>query len=211
MFLTLLQSPPSAVVVDTSDILGAFRRKPGLTSRDEEAIVAQLLKARQAKQTVVQKRKRAIEWKQLILAKINNATTEQELENVSTVPIESVEVTAAVLAEIERQKEAKRLELEIIRREAEIKAAEFQAQLKANEDAIYAKVQEQRAALEAAKQLHLRLLQRHQIAVEMARQEELRAFMEAQAAENEFVAFTNKRNQRIKRLKALMWLAKLDI
>lgn len=216
MFLTLLQSqggPPPVVVVDSSDVLKRQRKHQSnqLSQKEEEQIAAQLLKARAPKQPSTEDRKKALEWKRLVFEKINGATTEQELEAVNTVPTESVEVTAAVLAEVERQKEAKRLELEIVRREAELKAAEFDAQLKANEEALYAKLEEQRQALIAAKQLQLETLARHQLAIDAALEQERQALLLAEEADKQAAEFNRKREQRLKRIKALMLLAKLDL
>lgn len=198
---------------DLSDLwdFADTKKRNQLSVKEEEQIAAQLLKARAPKQPSTEDRKKALEWKRLVFEKINGATTEQELEAVNTVPTESVEVTAAVLAEVERQKEAKRLELEIVRREAELKAAEFDAQLKANEEALYAKLEEQRQALIAAKQLQLETLARHQLAIDAALEQERQALLLAEEADKQAAEFNRKREQRLKRIKALMLLAKLDL
>lgn len=209
VFLPTIQL--ASAITDTSDILDRGIKKRGLTKKEEEQIAAQLLLERRAKAKPTEEVKRSLDWKKLILDQINGATTEAELDAVNIPSVESVEITAQVLAELERKKEARRIELEIVRREAELKAAELESQLKAHEDAIRAKIESQRAALLAAKQFQIELLARHQIAVDAAIELEQQARLAADEAERKAVEFNRKRDQRIKRLKALMWLSKLDL
>jgi hypothetical protein len=215
MFLTLLQSqggpPPPIEIVDSSDILNKrLKRKNVLTSQEEEAIAAQLLKARQKTKKREEEVKKLVDWKKLFLDKINGVTTEEEL-NAIEISTGSVEVTAAVLAEIEKQKELKKAQLETLRQEAAVKALELQAALDQQESAISAKLEEQRRQLEDIKNLQAIILERHKIAQEAAMEEERRTAYEAAIAEKAYVEFKRKRDNRIKRLKALMWLTKLDL
>ena len=196
---------------DTSDILDrGLKRKNVLTTKEEEEIAAQLLKARQKTKKREEEVKKLVDWKKLFLDKINGVTTEEEL-NAIEIPTESVEVTAAVLAEIEKQKELKRIQLETLRQEAAVKALELKAALDQQESAISAKLEEQRRQLEEAKGLQAKILERYKIAQEAAIEEERRAAYEAAAAEKAYLEFKQKRDIRIKRLKALMWLTKLDL
>jgi hypothetical protein len=198
-------------VQDTSDILDkGLKRKNVLTPQEEEAIAAQLLKARQKTKKREEEVKKLVDWKKLFLDKINGVTTEEEL-NAIEIPTESVEVTAAVLAEIEKQKELKRIQLETLRQEAAVKALELQAALDQQESAISAKLEEQRRQLEEAKNLQTKILERYKIAQEVAMEEERKAAYEAAVAEKAYLEFKQKRDNRIKRLKALMWLTKLDL
>lgn len=52
---------------------------------------------------------------------------------------------------------------------------------------------------------------KHEQAIRAAEQAQQQAFQQLQEAEQKALEFTTKRNNRIKRLKALMWLAKLDL
>lgn len=207
----LLSLTSQAVEQDTSDILDrGLKRKNVLTTKEEEEIAAQLLKARQKTKKREEEVKKLVDWKKLFLDKINGVTTEEEL-NAIEIPTESVEVTAAVLAEIEKQKELKRIQLETLRQEAAVKALELKAALDQQESAISAKLEEQRRQLEEAKDLQAKILERYKIAQEAAIEEERRAAYEAAAAEKAYLEFKQKRDIRIKRLKALMWLTKLDL
>ena len=200
-----------SINLDTSDILDrGLKRKNILTTQEEEAIAAQLLKARQKTKKREEKVKKLVDWKKLFLDKINGVTTEEELDAIE-IPTESVEVTAAVLAEIEKQKELKRIQLETLRQEAAVKALELQAALDQQESAIFAKLEEQRKQLEKAKNLQTKILERYKIAQEVAMEEERKAAYEAAIAEKAYLEFKRKRDNKIKRLKALMWLTKLDL
>jgi len=202
---------PVSANLDTSDILDrGLKRKNVLTTQEEEAIAAQLLKARQKTKKREEEVKKLVDWKKLFLDKINGVTTEEELDAIE-IPTESVEVTAAVLAEIEKQKELKRIQLETLRQEAAVKALELQAALDQQESAISAKLEEQRRQLEEAKNLQTKILERYKIAQEAAVEEERKAAYEAAIAEKAYLEFKQKRDNRIKRLKALMWLTKLDL
>jgi hypothetical protein len=211
MFLTLLQSqggpPPPVVVTDTSDILDRNLKRQ---RQEEENIAAQLLKARQKTKYRQEQVKKAVDWKKLFLDKINGVTTEAELDSL-VAPIESVEATAAVLAQIERQKELKRAELETLKKEAELKLLELKAEAEAKESQLKAKIDEQRVQVEAAKALQMQMLERYMVAQRAAADEEARAAYEALVAEKAYLEFKQKRDNRIKRLKALMWLTKLDL
>jgi hypothetical protein len=79
------------------------------------------------------------------------------------------------------------------------------------ENQIASRIDEQKAALAQIKQLQEKVMNRHAVAVQTARELQAKAFQEFQIAEQKAVEFTTKRNNRIKRLKALMWLAKLDL
>lgn len=52
---------------------------------------------------------------------------------------------------------------------------------------------------------------KHEQAIKAAEQAQQQAFQQLRIAEEKALEFTTKRNNRIKRLKALMWLAKLDL
>lgn len=210
MFLTLLapQGVPVDQGIDTSDILdrNIRRKRYDFTTQEEEAIAAQLLKARQTKKRTHEVIKKVIDWKTLFIQKINAAETIEQLDAIPipTIKTESVEATAAVIAEIERSKEQKRLQLQIAKQEAELKLLELESKAKA-------KIKEQRKALKAAKELQLQILERYNVAVEAAAKLERQAYEEAKIAEEKAAEFTKKRNQRINRLRSLMWLAGLDI
>lgn len=207
----LLSLTSDSVTQDTSDILDKGpKHKNTLTTQEEEAIAAQLLKARQKTKKRKEEVKKLVDWKKLLLDKINGVTTEEELDAIE-ISTESVEVTAAVLAEIERQKELKRAQLETLKQEAQIKALELQAALDQQESAIRAKLEEQRRQLEEAKNLQIKILERYKIAQKVAIEEEQKAAYEAAVAEKAYLEFKQKRDNKIKRLKALMWLTKLDL
>jgi hypothetical protein len=207
----LLSLAGETVAQDTSDILDkGLKRKNVLTAKEEEEIAAQLLKARQKTKKRKEEVKKLVDWKKLFLDKINGVTTEEEL-NAIEISTETVEVTAAVLAEIEKQKELKRIQLETLRQEAAVKALELKAALDQQESAISAKLEEQRKQLEEAKGLQAKILERYKIAQEAAVEEERRVAYEASMAEKAYLEFKQKRDNRIKRLKALMWLTKLDL
>lgn len=204
MFLTLLQSrggPTPVVVVDTSDILGKRKKQYGLTKKEEEQIAAQLLLERQKKNLPAIKKK-LINWKQLLFEQINNAETVEELDAIEAPQIitESVEVTAAVLAEVARQKELKRLQLQLKKQELQLK-----------EQQITEAITQQQQVLKATRALYKEVLARHKLAMQQALQIEQKAALEAYQAELQAAEFNKKREQRIKRLKALMWLTKLDL
>lgn len=190
-----------SAVTDTSDILDRGLKKRGLTRKEEETIAAQLLQQRQQKKLPVLKKK-LINWKQLLFEQINGVQTVEELDAIEIPKIitESVEVTAAVLAEIERQKEVKRLELQVKKQELELKQQQI-AEL----------VSQQRQQLKVTRALYKEVLSRHKLAMQQAIQIEQEAALQAYEAEQKAAAFNKQRDQRIKRLKALMWLAKLDL
>lgn len=192
-------------VTDTSDILVRYRKKRS-ESKEEEEIAAQLLKARQKRPQIQEQRKALLDWKRLIYKAINGADSEEELQAISaaTIPTDSPEVVAAILAEIEQRKEARRLELKLKMEEAALQSVQL-------ENAIASKQEEQRKAVEAIRKLQEEVLARHAIAMQEAEAIERQALLELQAAEQKAAEFTRKRNNRIKRLKALMWLAKLDL
>lgn len=202
-----------SAITDTSDILNrpARKRRYKLTKLEEEEIAAQLLLARkgpQEEQVAV-----SLDWRKLIYNAVNGVTSEAELAalNIPMEGITSPSATAAVLAEIEKQKELKRLEFEIKKQEAELKAAELTAQIQEKEAAIVAAIADRQKQLELAKREQEQALERFRIAQATAEQEEMQSYLEAMKAEQEFLAFKTKRDNRIKRLKALMWLAKLDL
>lgn len=205
MFLTLLQSqggpPPPVVVVDKSDVLSKRRKHFQLTQKEEEQIAAQLLLQRQQK-NLPSLKKKLVNWKQLLFEQIKTAQTIEELDATETPKIvtESIEVTAAVLAEIKRQKEVKRLELQLKKQELELKQQQ-----------IAEVIQEQQQTLKATRALYKNVLARHKLAMQQAVQFEKQAALAAYKADLQAAEFNKKREQRIKRLKALMWLAKLDI
>ena len=191
--------------VDTSDILNRYRRKRS-ESKEEEEIAAQLLKARQKRPQVEQKVRKLRNWKKLIYNAIYGAETVEEVDAITAppVPVDSPEVVAAVLAEIEEQKALRRAEIKLKMEEASLKAAQLESQ-------INDRIEAQKQAINAIKQLQEEVMTRHAVAVEAARQMELQAFLQLQDAERKAEEFTRKRNNRIKRLKALMWLAKIDL
>jgi hypothetical protein len=190
---------------DTSDILSRGLKR---LRQEEENLAAQLLKGRNKK--VERKKKKQTDWKQALLKKINGAETVEEL-NAVEIPTESIEATASVLAEIERKKEARRLELEIAQREKELKLLELKAVADLNEAQIVQQIAEKKQMIDDFKRTQLEVLARHEIAVQQAIENERQLFLETLKAEQEAQEFTRKRNNRIKRIKALMWLAKLDI
>lgn len=199
-------------VTDTSDILSK-RKKRNLTSKQEEEIAAQLLKARRKRPQVEQAHRKLINWKKLIYEAIYGAETVEQLEaiEIPTAPVDSPEVVAAILAEIEQQRAAKRAELELKQAELKLKMEEAALAASKLQSEIDGRLEQQRQAVDAIKALQQELIARHQIAVAAARQAETQAFLELQEAERKAQEFTQKRNNRIKRLKALMWLAKLDL
>ena len=192
-------------IVDTSDILDKYRRKRS-ESKEEEQIAAQLLKARQKRPQVEQKVRKLRNWKKLIYDAIYGAKTVEEVDAITTppVPVDSPEIVAAILAEIDEQKALRRAEIKLKMEEASLKAAQLESQ-------INDRIEAQKQAINAIKQLQEEVMTRHAVAVEAARQMELQAFLQLQDAERKAEEFTRKRNNRIKRLKALMWLAKIDL
>lgn len=198
----------TSLVTDTSDILdrNLKRHRNDLTAQEEEAIAAQLLKARQSKKRQHQAIKRIIDWKKLFTDKINGVETIEQLEAIAipSVKDSASEIRKAVIEEILRAKEQKRLEFEIARKEAELKLLEVQERAKTQ-------IRKQQQALKAAKALQMQVLERYNIAMNAAMELERRAFEEARIAEERAAEFTKKRNQKIKRLRSLMWLAGLDI
>jgi hypothetical protein len=201
-----------SAVTDTSDILNRYRKKQS-ESKEEEEIAAQLLKARQKRPEITKQYKALISWKKLIYEAIYGAETVEELEAIETPPIpsDSPEIVAAILAEIEEKKAARKAELELRMAELELKIKEAAAKSVALESQISARLEEQKQAVEAIRQLQEQVIERHNIAVQAAQELHLKAFKELQAAEHKAMEFTRKRNNRIKRLKALMWLAKIDL
>jgi hypothetical protein len=141
-----------SLFTDTSDILDRGLKR---LRKEEEQVAAQILKSRQSKQEKPQKKK-ATDWKKLLLSQIKKAETVEQLDAIQ-IPVESGEITAKVLAEVQKKIEARRLQIETAQREVEAK------------------------------------------------------YLEMLKAEQEAAEFTRKRNNKIKRLKALMWLAKLDL
>lgn len=192
-------------VTDTSDILDRYIRKRS-ESKQEEEIAAQLLKARRKRPEVEQSHRKLTNWKKLIYEAIYGAETVEQLEaiEIPTAPVDSPEVVRAILAELEQQKEVRRAELKLKMEEAALAASKLQSEIEG-------KLESQRKAVEAMQVLQQELMARHAIAVATAREAETRAFLELQDAERKAQEFTQKRNNRIKRLKALMWLAKLDL
>jgi hypothetical protein len=195
----------TTAILDTSDILDRYRRKTS-ESKEEEQIAAQLLKARQKRPQVEQKVRKLRNLKKLIYDAIYGAETVEEVDAITTppVPVDSPEIVAAVLAEIEEQKALRRAEIKLKMEEASLKAAQLESQ-------INDRIEAQKQAINAIKQLQEEVMTRHAVAVEAARQMELQAFLQLQDAERKAEEFTRKRNNRIKRLKALMWLAKIDL
>jgi len=202
-----------SLVTDTSDILdrGLKKRRYKLTKLEEEEIALQLLQRRGKPKP--QEIKQEIDWRQMISDAINGVTSIEELNalDIPTEGITSPSATAALLAEIEKQKELKRVQLEIAQKEAELKAIELTAKLQEHEAKIVAAITEQQAKLEEAKRFQEQMLKRYKIAQEQAQQEEMQAYLEAVQAEQQYLEFKRKRDNRIKSLKALMWLAKLDL
>ena len=149
---------------------------------------------------------RSRNWKKLIYKAIYGADTLEELEAINTppVPIDSPEIAAAALSEIEEQKALRKAEIKLKMEEASLQAAQLESQ-------ISARIEEQKRAVQAIKDLQKEVMVRHAVAVEAARQMEMQAFLQLQEAERKAEEFTRKRNNRIKRLKALMWLAKIDL
>jgi hypothetical protein len=194
-----------SLVTDTSDILDRGLRR---LRKEEEEVAAQILKSRRPKQP--EPAKRQTDWKELLLRQINGAETIEALDSIE-IPIESTEITAKVLAVVERRKEARRLEIQIAQKEAEVKILELQAEAEAKEAQYVKGLQERQQEIAAAKQLQQEVLARYEIAVQKALEEEKQSYLEAYRAEQEATEFTRKRNNRIKRLRALMWLAKLDL
>lgn len=192
-------------VTDTSDILDRYRRSRS-ESKEEENIAAQLLKARQKRPQVRKEYKEVLNWKKLIYTAIYGAETLEQLDGIKTssIPNTSPKATRAVLAEVEQAKAARRLELKLKMEEASLQAYQLESQ-------ISAKIDEQRQAVEAIRQLQKEIVAKHQIAVKTAEEAYKQSLFEFQVAEEKAAEFTRKRNNRIKRIKALMWLAKLDI
>jgi len=200
MFLTLLQSqggpPPPVVVTDTSDILDRNLKRQ---RQEEENIAAQLLKARQKTKHRQEKIKKTVDWKKLISDKINGVTTEDEL-NALVLSNETIASDSAIFIEIERQKELKRAELQTAEKEAELKLLKGKSKVKAK-----------LLQLEMAKAFQMQMLEKYRVAQQAAIEEEAKAAYEASIAEKAYLEFKRKRDNRIKRLKALMWLTKLDL
>lgn len=151
--LTQQGGQPPIVVVDTSDILN---RKIRRLREEEENVAAQILQSRQKRPP--KESKKQIDWRNLLLQKINKAETIEQLDAIKIDTVD-VQITARILEAIEKHREVRRLQIEIAEKQAEVRRLELQAEV------------------------------------------------ERQKAEE----FTKKRNNRIKRLKALMWLAKLDL
>lgn len=191
-------------VTDTSDILTRGLRK---LRRQEEELAAQILKKKRKPEY---KETKQTNWKELLLRQINGAETVEELDAID-IPTEEPDITAKVLALVERRKEAKRLELEVAEKEAQVKILELRAQAEQQEAEYVQRLNDQRVAVIAAKKLQEEVLARHALAVEQAIRIEQEAFLAQYKADQEAAEFTRKRNNRIKRLKALMWLAKLDL
>lgn len=195
----------AGAITDTSDILDRYHRRRS-ESKEEENIAAQLLKARQKRPQVRKEYKQVLDWKKLIYTAIYGAETLEQLEAIDTtsIPTDSPETVRAILAEIEQAKEARRLELKLKMEEAALQAYQLESQ-------ISAKIEEQRQAVEAIRQLQKEIVAKHEIAVKTAEEAYNQSLLEFQLAEQKAAEFTRKRNNRIKRIKALMWLAKLDI
>lgn len=210
--LTQQGGPSPAVIVDTSDILDRYRRRKS-ESQEEENIAAQLLKARQKQSDLSKEQKKIVNWKSLIYKAIHGAQTIEELEAVQLPPIQtdSPEIVAAILAEIEERKAAKRAEIELRMAQTKLKMQEAALQSVKLENEISARLEQQKQAVAAIQALQEQVLARHAIAVKIAEDLQTAAFAELQKAEQKAQEFTRKRNNRIKRLKALMWLAKLDL
>jgi len=202
----------SQQAIDTSDILDRYKRRKS-ESKEEEAIAAQLLKARQKRPEVERQHRKLVNWKKLIYKAIYGAETIEELEAIETpsIPTDSPEVVAAILAEIEQQKAAKKAEIELKQATLKLKMEEASLQAVQLESEISARIEQQKLAVQTIKELQQQIMERHALAVEKARQMEMQSFLELQEAERKAQEFTLKRNNRIKRLKAMMWLAKLDL
>jgi hypothetical protein len=183
--------------VDTSDILNRYTGKRS-ESKEEEEIAAQLLKARQKRPQVERKVRKLRNWKKLIYEAIYGADTLEEVDAITTppVPVDSPEIAAAILAEIKEQKALRKAEITLTIEGGQSNTPQFESQ---------------KQAIDAIKQLQQEILNRHAVAVEAAKQMEIQAFLQLQEAERKAEEFTRKRNNRIKRLKALMWLAKIDL
>lgn len=208
MLLTLLSPQESGLAYyDRSDILDRHR------SLYEEEIAAQILKNRNAKKRTYEVIKKVIDWKTLFIEKINAVETIEQLDAIPipTIKTESIETTTAVLAEIERSKEQKRLQLEIAKQEAELKLLELQTEAATSEAKLIVQIQEQQQVLKLAKDLQLQVLERYKVAMNAAIELERNALKDAKIAEEKAAQFARKREQRINRLKSLMWLAGLDI
>lgn len=216
MLTTLLTqqggTPPPAVVVDTSDILDRYRRRKS-ESQEEENIAAQLLQARQKRNELGKEQKKIVNWKRLIYKAIHGAQTLDELAAIQPSPIQtdSPEVVAAILAEIEERKAAKRAEIELRMAQTKLKMEEAALQSVKLESEISARLEQQRQAVAAIQTLQEQVMARHAMAMKIAQDLQNEAFVKLQEAEQKAQEFTRKRNNRIKRLKALMWLAKLDL
>lgn len=193
------------VITDTSDILDRYRRKRS-ESKEEENIAAQLLKARQKRPQVRKEYKAVLDWKKLIYESIYGAESVEQLDaiQIPSIPTDSPEIVAAILAEIEQAREARRLELKLKMEEAALQAAQI-------ENEISSRIKEQRQAVQAIRELQKEIVAKHEIAVKTAEEAYKQSLLEFQLAEQKAAEFTRKRNNRIKRIKALMWLAKLDI
>jgi hypothetical protein len=216
MFLTLLspQAAPDITSIDTSDVLSrrtnSYRQ---FTSAEEEAIAAQLIKQRNKKKRNYDLVKTAIDWKKLFADRINAAATVEELNAIKTPELRSEldQLNIAVINEIEQIKEARRIALNIAKQEAELKLIELEAQAKDAEAVIYVRATKRQQELEAAKQIQIQVLARYEMAMNQALDIERKARVEAEEADRKAKEFIKKREQRIKRLKSLMWLAGLDI
>lgn len=199
-------------IVDTSDILDRYLRRKS-ESKEEEQIAAQLLKARQKRPELQKQRKTLTDWKKLIYKAIHGAQTLEELEaiEVPTIQTDSPEVVAAILAEIEERKAAKQAEIELRMAQTKLKMEEAALQSVKLESEISARLEQQRQAIAAIQTLQEQVMARHAVAMKIAEDLQNEAFAQLQQAEQKAQEFTRKRNNRIKRLKALMWLAKLDL
>ena len=198
--------------LDTSDILDRFRRRKSET-KEEEAIAAQLLKARQKRTVITKEQRKLVDWKRLIYKAIHGAQTLEELEAIEPPPIQtdSPEVVAAILAEIEERKAAKRAEIELRMAQTKLKMQEAALQSVKLESEISVRLEQQRQAVAAIQALQEQVMARHSIAMKIAEDLQNEAFAQLREAEQKAQEFTRKRNNRIKRLKALIWLAKLDL
>ena len=215
MLTTLLTNqggPSPAVIADTSDILDRYRRRKS-ESQEEENIAAQLLKARQKRSDLGKDQKKIVNWKSLIYKAIHGAQTLEELEAIEPPPIQtdSPEVVAAILAEIEERKAAKRAEIELRMAQTKLKMQEAALQSVKLESEISARLEQQRQAVVAIQALQEQVMARHAMAMKIAEDLQNEAFAQLREAEQKAQEFTRRRNNRIKRLKALMWLAKLDL
>lgn len=213
MFTTLLvnQQQPNSQF-DTSDLLDRYQRRQS-ESQEEERIAAQLLKARQKQSILTTDRKKIVNWKRLIYQAIHGAQTIEELDaiHLSGIDTDSPEIVAAILAEIEQRKAAKRAEIELRMAQTKLKMQEAALQSVKLESEISAKLEQQRQAVAAIQALQQQVMARHAMAIKIAEDLQNEAFAQLREAEQKAQEFTRKRNNRIKRLKALMWLAKLDL